>query len=212
MKACGSVDLYLKFKELRKMTKKLIHSSYLQYLETLYVKLKEDPKQFWSFHSIKSKRRIPETVRYNGMPSTDPARKVELFNQFFRTVYSVPSVERNYSFIDVVNLNLLLCIKTTADEVKEILQNLDITKATGAGNVPIRTLKACSEELSPPLALLFNRSFSLGRVPEQWKLANITPVFKANERDLVENYRSISLLTGAYSSYCNLFPCLWLPI
>ena len=99
------------------MTKNLIHSSYVQYLKSLSVKLKEDPKQFWSFHSIKlKKRRIPETVRYNGMPSTDPARKVELFNQFFRTVYSVPSVERNYSFIDVVNPNLLLCIKTTADK------------------------------------------------------------------------------------------------
>ena len=196
MKACGSVDLYLKFKELRKMTKNLIHSSYLQYLKSLSVKLKEDPKQFWSFHSIKSKkRRIPETVRYNGMPSTDPARKVELFNQFFRTVYSVPSVERNYSFIDVVNPNLLLCIKTTADEVKEILQNLDITKATDADNVAARILKACSEELSTPLALLFNRFFSLGRVPEQWKLANITAVFKANERDLVENYRSLALLS-----------------
>ena len=129
------------------------------------------------------------------MPSTDPARKVELFNQFFRTVYSVPSVERNYSFIDVVNPNLLLCIKTTADEVKEILQNLDITKATDADNVAARILKACSEELSTPLALLFNRSFSLGRVPEQWKLANITAVFKANERDLVENYRSLALLS-----------------
>ena len=53
MKACGSVDVYLKFKELRKMTKNLIHSSYLQYLKSLSVKLKEDPKQFWSFHSIK---------------------------------------------------------------------------------------------------------------------------------------------------------------
>ena len=90
---------------------------------------------------------------------------------------------------------LLLCIKTTADEVKEILQNLEITKATDADNVPARILKACSEELSTPLALLFNRSFSLGWVLEQWKLANITPVFKANERDLVENYRSISVLS-----------------
>ena len=97
----------MKFKELRKRTNKLIHSSYLQYLKTLSVKLKEDPKQSWSFHLIKSKRRkIPETVRYNGMQSTDPARKVELLNQFFRTVYSVPFVERNYSFIDVVNPNL----------------------------------------------------------------------------------------------------------
>ena len=89
----------------------------------------------------------------------------------------------------------MLCKKTTAPEVKETLLNLDITKATSADNVPARILKACSEELSTPLALLFNRSFSLGRVLEQWKLANITLVFKANERDRVENYRSISLLS-----------------
>ena len=177
------------------MTKNFIHSSYLQYLKSLSVKLKEDPKQFWSFHSIKSKkRRIPETVRYNGMPSTDPARKVELFNQFFRTVYSVPSVERNCSFIDVVNPNLLLCIKTTADKWRKFYKILT-SQGNCADNVPARILKACSEELSTPLALLFNRSFSLGWVPEQWKLANITPVFKANERDLVENYRSLALLS-----------------
>ena len=83
----------------------------------------------------------------------------------------------------------------TTSEVKSILQNLDATKATGADNIPARILKVCSEELSKPLALLFNRSFSLGRVPVQWKLANISPVHKANERDRVDNYRSISLLS-----------------
>ena len=150
------------------------------------MKLKEDPKLFWSFYSIESKRRrIPETVCYNGVQSTNPATKVELFNQLFRTVYSVTSTERNFSFIDVVNPNLLLSIKTTAHEVREILHNLDITKAIGADNVPAHILKACCEELSTPLALLFNRSFSLGRVLVQWKFGDISPVCKANERDLV---------------------------
>ena len=96
---------------------------------------------------------------------------------------------------DVVNPNLLMSIKTTTGEMKSILQNLDVTKATGADNIPARILKACSEELSTPLTLLFNRSFSLGKVPAQWKLANISPVHKANERELVDNYRSISLLS-----------------
>ena len=45
------------------------------------------------------------------------------------------------------------------------------------------------------LALLLNRSFSLGSVPVQWKLANISPFHKANARDLVDNYRSISLVS-----------------
>ena len=196
MKASGSPDLYLKFKEMRKITKKHIHLSYVQYLKNLSMKLKTDPKLFWSFHSMKSRRkRIPEIVYYNEMQSTNPATKVELFNrQFFRTVYSAPTSEKTFP-IDVVNPNLLLSLKTTASEVKRILQNFDVTKATGADNIPARILKVCSQELSKPLALLFNRSFSLGRVPVQWKLANILPVHKANERDLVDNYRSISLLS-----------------
>ena len=84
MKASGSPDLFLKFKEMRKITKKHIHFSYIQYLKNLSMKLKTDPKLFWSFHSMKSKRkRIPEIVYYNEAHSTNPATKVELFNQFF---------------------------------------------------------------------------------------------------------------------------------
>ena len=182
MKASGLPDLYSKFKEMRKITKKHIHLSDIQYLKNLSMKLKTDPKLFWSFHSMKSRRkRIPEIVYYNETHSTNSATKVELFNQFFRTDYSAPTSEKTFP-IDVVNPNLLLSSKTTASEVKRILQNLDVTKATGADNIPARILKVCSEKLSKPLALLFNRSFSLGRVPVQWKLAKISPVHKANEK------------------------------
>lgn len=84
MKASGSPDLFLKFKEMRKITKKHIHLNYTQYLNNLYMKLKTDPKLFWSFHAMKSKqKRIPEIVYYNETHSTNPERKVELFNQFF---------------------------------------------------------------------------------------------------------------------------------
>ena len=191
MKASGSPDLFFKFKDMRKLTKKHIHLSYIQYLKNLFMKLKTDPRLFLSFHSMKSNRkRILEIVYYNEAHSTNPATKVELFNQFFRTVYCAPTSEKAFS-IDVVNPNFLLSIKTPASEVKRILQNLDVTKAAGADNIPSLILKVCSDELSKPLALLFNRSFSLGRVPVQLKLANISPVHKANERDLVDKYRSI---------------------
>ena len=38
-------------------------------------------------------------------------------------------------------------------------------------------------------------SFKSGRVPSLWKRANVTPVFKADAKDIVENYRLISLLS-----------------
>ena len=37
--------------------------------------------------------------------------------------------------------------------------------------------------------------FRLGVVPQEWKRANITPVFKSDNKNSVENYRSVSLLS-----------------
>ena len=88
------------------------------------------------------------------MSLLNPKRIPEIFCNClinsFRTVCSAPTNKKTFS-IDVVNLKLL-SMKITASEVKGILQNLGVTKATGADNIPARILKVCSEELSKPLA------------------------------------------------------------
>ena len=96
---------------------------------------------------------------------------------------------------DVVNPDLLMEVSTSNYKVKDILSKLDINKATGVDGISARLLKECAQELSPPLTLLFNFSFRSGKVPSLWKKANITPVHKADAKDVVENYRSISLLS-----------------
>ena len=44
------------------------------------------------------------------------------------------------------------------------------------------------------LTMLFNKSLRLGIFSEEWKLANIVPIFKKGKRDLVENHLPISPL------------------
>lgn len=89
LKCSGSQDLFMKFKELRKKTKRLINSSYSKYLQSLSEKLQDNPNHIWPFYSMKSKeKRIPENVICGNMNSTDLTSKVELFNKFFQSIYA----------------------------------------------------------------------------------------------------------------------------
>ena len=189
-----------KFKLLRKETKHLISSKYLQYLKSLSNKLKLNPKKFWSFHSLKSKaKRLPEVVTYRSKAKSakDPLEKASLFNEFFASVFSTNLSDPSSMVLqgDVVNPDLLMEVSTSNNAVKDILSKLDVNKATGVDGITARILKECAVELSHPLTLLFNLSFRSGKVPSLWKKANVTPVYKADAKDVVENYRSISLLS-----------------
>ena len=51
---------------------------------------------------------------------------------------------------------------------------------------------------------IFNRSIEEGIVPEDWKRANVCPIYKKGNRNLAENYRPVSLT----SQVCKVFETL----
>ena len=56
-----------------------------------------------------------------------------------------------------------------------------------------KLLKETVEQISTPLAHVFNMSLQEGIVPLQWKEANIIPLFKKGSRNKSVNYRPVSL-------------------
>ena len=74
------------------------------------------------------------------------------------------------------------------------MQNVDVTKASGCDGFGNRIIKLCAEGLCPSFTTLINRSFVLGKYPSQWKLANIIPLYKKENRHFKTNYRPVSLL------------------
>ena len=79
------------------------------------------------------------------------------------------------------------------EEVKEQLGNLRVDKAPGPDNMQPRVLMEVAEQVSEMLTDIFNSSLESGQVPEDWRVANVTPLFKKGSREELGNYRPVCL-------------------
>ena len=66
----------------------------------------------------------------------------------------------------------------TESDVARLLADLSRDKATGLDNIQAQLLKIASPAIANSLAYVFNSSLRLGAVPDEWKLARITAIFK----------------------------------
>ena len=55
-------------------------------------------------------------------------------------------------------------------------------------------IKLCGQHLYVPLKIIFDNILEKGIFPHQWKEAFVTHVHKKNDKQLISNYRPISLL------------------
>ena len=75
-----------------------------------------------------------------------------------------------------------------------ILESMKIDKSPGPDGIYPRILWEAREEIAEPLALIFMSSLASGIVPEDWRIANVVPLFKKGSRDHPGNYRQMALL------------------
>ena len=81
----------------------------------------------------------------------------------------------------------------THEWVLKALMKTNITKSCGPDELHPRMLMELADELAAPMTKLFNQSLFLGEVPEEWKMANVSPIFKKGSRKVAANYRHVSL-------------------
>ena len=114
-----------------------------------------------------------------------------LLNEFFSSVFTTE---------DLTNIPTLECqvelmtdITIGAAEVQRKLQDLRTDKTPGADLIHPRLLKELAVQVAYPLAIIFQQSIDQSRVPQQWRTANVIPIFKKGSKRDVANYRPISL-------------------
>ena len=128
----------------------------------------------------------------NGTTTTDRTEIAGILNDHFESVFSVDDgLEPNFE-----NRTEFICpdegIISRSDIINR-LKKLDCSKAPGGDKLTQHVLKNCSESLSGALEIIFEKSLNEGEVPNEWKEANVTPLFKKGSKLSASNYRPVSL-------------------
>lgn len=189
---------YAHFSELRYKQKNLQDECYKSYIIFTQQKIKSNPKIFWSY--IKSKRQnkscYPQQMIYNNTVLSSHSDIVSAFNNFFERNFSKPSVHYSIQSLNdnFKDDNIIQDIIVTTEEISKLIKCIDITKGPGCDHIPPLFFVKCSQSLSVPITLIFNRCFQEGYFPNTWKKAHIVPIHKKGQQTEIENYRPISIL------------------
>ena len=83
---------------------------------------------------------------------------------------------------------------TNVEDIKKELSELNVNKSTTYKNIPAKILKTNSEICAPYIESILNLSFEDNIFPDNLKLADVSPVFKAGDDTIKKNYRPVSVL------------------
>jgi hypothetical protein len=162
-------------------------------------------KRFWTF--IKHKKQEARGVaplRHNGKLVHDTVHKATILNAQFQSVFNKNTplglnhlCHKALDFCttseDSKPQEKMAPFTITEEGVVKLLNKLKPFKAAGPDMLRPLILKELAAEIAPILTIIFNASLKQQSVPDDWKTANITPIFKKGEKYRAENYRPVSL-------------------
>ena len=154
-------------------------------------------KSYWSIlDKFLQKKKIPliPPILWNGTFVKNICEKITLFNTFFPDQCTpINNSSTLPPFEHKINSNIE-DVSFSEQEIVSIIRSLNSNKAHGWDGIFIRMIKMCDELIAPPLKIIFDTALKSGIYPGKWKRENVIPVHKKESKNILKNYRPISLL------------------
>ena len=189
-----SSEVHRKYKDQCKLVRVKMNSKISSFEYNLARNSINNPRALYSY--MKNKQQVKESIRSlnntNGISTVDRAEIANILNEQFESVFSVD--DGLDTFFE--NRTNFICCEEELIKRKNIIERLDkldCNKSSGADGISQFVLKNCSNQISVALEIIFKKSFNESEIPEQWREANITPLFKKGSKLVASNYRPVSL-------------------
>ena len=182
------------YEEYRRITRKLkreIRSARREVEERLASDAKKNPKAFYRYASGRCQQSIGPLMNEKRELIASDKDMASILNEFFASVFTVES--DSAPTLEEVTSARIEDISITEEMIENMIGKLKVGKATGPDGIPARVIKETAREISVPLRIIFDSSFSRGEVPKDWRRANVVPIFKKGEKSNPGNYRPVSL-------------------
>ena len=151
---------------------------------------KSNPKLFYSF--INSQRKSRAKIGPLNDAITEPKEQAKILNYQYVSVFTQsetdefePARKRTESTLEHVDV--------TEEQVRKEIERLNENSATGPDGIPARVLKELQNKIASPLTILFRKSIASAKIPDEWRDAEVTPIYKKGNKSDPANYRPVSL-------------------
>ena len=180
----------------RNMVTREVRTAKYEYEKRVAEDATRNTRHFWAY--VRSKTTAKETITrlktHEGDVTEDDDKIANEMNMAFNGVYVREDADRPTVDPDLVFQGPKLQeIVITREGVRKKLKGLDGNKAHGPDGVSPLVLKECSETLCDPILDIFKTSLESGNVPNDWRIANISPIHKKGSKIEPLNYRPVSL-------------------
>ena len=121
-------------------------------------------------------------------------QETELFNSHFAQQCSVIETGSTLPQFHPLTHDALDACIITEEKILNLIRSLNPNKAHGWDGISVRMILICDSSIVTPLRIIFQNCLEKGVLPKIWKMGNIVPIHKKSSKQLLKNYRPISLL------------------